>query len=382
MKVLLVEDNEFMLALFSSFLESEGYNVTGCSCGEEALALYDKEDFPLIITDIVMPGMDGLELCRRIRKNPKGEYSIILGVTAHESPEMLQKVLSAGADDYLPKPDLADEMEIRRLEIRLEVAARQIQNNLERKKAEDALRTSEQSLREANATKDKFFSIIAHDLKSPFSGLIPMTEILIDMLENVDPELKSIAINLRKATINTQKLLETLLEWARFQRDQIEFIPQFIDLTEIVTTNVDLFAENANQKEINLYHTLEPGTTVFADDKMVTTIIRNLINNAIKFTGASGKIFVTARPLDNGFLKIAIQDTGVGINEKGIAKLFRIDESMKTVGTAGERGTGLGLILCKEFVEKHTGAIWVESTVGEGSSFQFTLPTREITTIE
>lgn len=374
MRILLVEDNDFMLGLFSSFLESEGHDVTGCNSGEEALSLYEQGDFPLVITDIVMPGMDGLELCQRIRHNPKGEYSLILGVTAHESPEMLQKVLSAGADDYLPKPDLADDMEIRRLQIRLEVAARQVQNNLERKKAEEALRESEKELREANATKDKFFSIIAHDLKSPFSGLIPMTEILIEMLDDVDPELKSIAKNLYKATVNTQKLLETLLDWARLQRQQIEFNPEIIDLAEIINLNIELFRENANQKEIELYTNAAPDTRVFGDEKMLTTVIRNLMNNAVKFTRAGGQIGITVENFDNDQLLVVVRDTGVGMNEMVIEKLFRIDESYKTTGTAGERGTGLGLIMCKEFVEKNGGAIWVESRVGEGSEFKFTLP--------
>lgn len=245
------------------------------------------------------------------------------------------------------------------------------------KKAEMALKESEKKLRELNAAKDKFFSIVAHDLRSPFNSLVGFTELLSESYDEFTEEEKKIQINtIRSVSDQTFKLLENLLDWASSQTGHLDYKPEVFDLSEIVTEIIGLLHLQASNKKVALYTGISSGTKVFADVNMIQTIFRNLINNAIKFSNMGGKVWVVAKQKGTE-IEISINDTGVGISEENVKKLFRIDEKFKTPGTQSEKGTGLGLLLCKEFVEKNGGRIWVESTQGFGSTFSFTLPARK-----
>jgi signal transduction histidine kinase len=236
------------------------------------------------------------------------------------------------------------------------------------------LQSSEMELRELNASKDKFFSIIAHDLRNPFQALIGMTNMLRTGYELFTEEelLEQIGV-IESAAENTLQLIENLLQWARAQTGRIQFEPQEFELVVVAGENVYLIDEAAKQKNITVKNDVPDGLVTFADRNMVTTIIRNLITNAVKFTHKGGCITVSAAEKD-GLIEVSVEDNGIGMEEDIKNGLFRIDKHQTTKGTENEKGTGLGLILCKEFVEKHGGNIWVESTKGKGSKFFFSLP--------
>lgn len=236
------------------------------------------------------------------------------------------------------------------------------------------LQSSEMELRELNASKDKFFSIIAHDLRNPFQALIGMTNMLRTGYELFTEEelLEQIGV-IESAAENTLQLIENLLQWARAQTGRIQFEPQEFELVVVAGENVYLIDEAAKQKNITVKNDVPDGLVTFADRNMVTTIIRNLITNAVKFTHKGGCITVSAAEKD-GLIEVCVEDNGIGMEDNVKNELFRIDKHQTTKGTENEKGTGLGLILCKEFVEKHGGNIWVESTKGKGSKFFFSLP--------
>ncbi len=242
-----------------------------------------------------------------------------------------------------------------------------------RKMAEKAMKESEE-LQKLNATKDKFFSIIAHDLKSPFNSIMGFSELLVEQIteKNYDGIEKYAGIILQSSQ-RAMDLLMNLMEWSHTQSGQMTFNPERFDLAKLIPDITLLFADIVGQKEIVIKCELPPKVPVFADQSMINTVLRNLISNAIKFTNPGGKILVTVIQEKNK-LTVSIKDNGIGIPNDSIYKLFRIDENYSTRGTANETGTGLGLILCKEFIEKHGGEIWVESEVGKGSVFCFTLP--------
>ncbi len=245
--------------------------------------------------------------------------------------------------------------------------------------AEKALLNSEKELRALNATKDKFFSIISHDLKSPLSSILGFTQVLSSNFDTYNDEEKKKAIEvLKDASENSYKLLENLLEWSRMQTGAIDFNIEPLNIIELVNNEFAVIKLSCLQKQIQLKVNSAKDFEVFADKNMISTVLRNLLSNAVKYTPKGGLISVDfkerAPTNDEKYLEIMVSDSGVGIEAKNIEKLFSVSESYKTPGIMGEKGTGLGLILCKEFVEKNNGEIWVESEVGKGSKFIFTLP--------
>jgi PAS domain S-box-containing protein len=249
-----------------------------------------------------------------------------------------------------------------------------VEDVTERKHAEEVLRESERQLKEAIATKDKFFSILAHDLKNPLTSFINGSYLLSRYFDKLSEEKIKETINLiDKSANHLQKMLENLLQWSRSQMGRIQFQPRSHNLKAIVDNTISVLSGNAEMKNIRLFNKIDEDMHVFADENMLSTVIRNLISNAIKFTPPNGKVKIEAAER-GGRTEVAITDTGVGIEKKDIDKLFRIDVHYSTDGTAKEKGTGLGLILCKEFVERHSGEIWVESKPGKGSRFRFCLP--------
>jgi ligand-binding sensor domain-containing protein/signal transduction histidine kinase len=232
-----------------------------------------------------------------------------------------------------------------------------------------------EELYELNATKDKFFSIIAHDLKNPFNVILGFSELVVVNFEKWTDEKKHQVVNLIfNASKNLYQLLENLLQWSRSQRGILEFNPERIELKDILPNVVDLLKDTAEAKSIELELMFpKEGLAVHADRQMLDTILRNLISNAIKFSNTGGKVQIIAE-INDGFAGVKVIDNGVGIRSEIKDKLFKIDTHHTTPGTGNEKGTGLGLILAKEFVTRHGGKIGVESTIGEGSTFHFTLP--------
>lgn len=243
-----------------------------------------------------------------------------------------------------------------------------------RKQSEIALRESEIRLRDLNATKDKFFSIIGHDLKNPFHAIIGLSSILINQVQENDYEgIGEYANLIKNSATKAMSLLNDLLEWSRIQIGKMTFSPQPLDLTTLIHETIDLASDFAQQKSIKIIIDAPPSIYIIGDKAMISSILRNLISNAIKFSHMSGRIFISIEQ-ESSEIRISVNDEGIGIRKEYLNKLFRIEEIHSTSGTNMETGTGLGLLLCKEFVTKHNGRIWVESEFGIGSKFHFTIP--------
>jgi PAS domain S-box-containing protein len=244
----------------------------------------------------------------------------------------------------------------------------------EYKKAERVIKESETKLHQLNADKNRFISILGHDLKSPFNNLLGLSEVLIDEINSLKTqEIEDIAKDIQKSANIANKLLDNILMWARTQQGKIPFKPQILNFKDIFKDTLEILAPNANAKNITINYSATDEINVFADIDMIKTVLRNLVSNAIKFTNSGGSINIDAKQNSENVI-ISVYDNGIGVPPENLTKLFDISEVITTTGTAKETGTGLGLLLCKEFVEKHGGKIWVESEVGKGSDFKFNLP--------
>lgn len=240
------------------------------------------------------------------------------------------------------------------------------------------LKESEKNLININKTKDKFFSIISHDLRSPFASIVSFSRILkrdIDMLSKED--LHELVEDLDTSVIKINNLLDNLLQWSRTQTGKISFNPEKFSLKEIITENFNLFASSAREKEIELVDKTEGEVIVYGDINMTDTVLRNLISNALKYSHPGGKVAVSAME-KNGFTEVSVTDTGVGISEQDQKKLFRSDVLHSTYGTKDEKGSGLGLLLCREFISRQGGTLSLKSEVGKGSVFSFTIPRKAV----
>ena len=245
------------------------------------------------------------------------------------------------------------------------------------KESEEKIKKINLELAAINATKDKFFSIIAHDLRSPLSGLMQILFIIEEDYDSLeDDERQEMITEVASTSKRTYELMENLLEWSSIQTGVIPFNPREFTLIPILDNLGELYNQNLINKGITLNIKVDPEQSVFADKKMTETILRNLVSNAIKFTHKNGTVSVSSDQGD-GFVVVKVIDTGVGMRPKELSELFKEDKFQSTPGTAKERGTGLGLVLCKELVEKQNGKIWVESKENEGTTFSFTLPSEK-----
>jgi signal transduction histidine kinase len=244
----------------------------------------------------------------------------------------------------------------------------------EKKLMEDKINLQFEQLKNLNTEKDKFFSIIAHDLRNPFNAFLGFTELMVEELPSLAfDELQQMAVNMRNSAANLYRLLENLLEWSMLQRGLTDFNPVSFLLKPKILECLALVQEIARKKEIELGYDEAGETEVFADVHMFGAIIRNLTSNALKFTPKGGKITIAARPVPGGQVEISVRDTGIGMSSEMRDNLFRLDVQSSRRGTEDEPSTGLGLFLCKDFIEKHGGKIWVESEVGKGSVFYFSV---------
>ena len=220
-----------------------------------------------------------------------------------------------------------------------------------------------------------FFSIIAHDLRSPLNGFLGLTQIIVEELPNLTSnEIRDFTFSMKKSATNLAGLIENLLEWARMQQGLIPFDPKPVELLRVVDGSMIIILESAKSKEIEISYDIPKDLVVFADDNMLQFVIRNLVSNAVKFTHKGGKIGVSAKATNDKRVEISIKDTGIGMNNAMVDHLFRLDSQINRKGTEGEPSSGLGLMLCKEFIEKQGGKIEVESKEGKGSIFYFTIP--------
>jgi len=381
-RILIVEDDSVISTDLKKTLWSLGYEVTAVArSGEQALRHVTDDRPDLVLMDIRLSGaMDGIEVASRIRAN--GHIPVIY-LTSHSNASLLERSRPTEPYGYLLKPYRKKELQAtiemalykHEMECRLEAANCQLAREIEeRKLLENALKNSERQLRALNASKDTFFSIIAHDLRNPFNSLLGLTAFLVSAIEDYDKDrLKSFISRLHTSAEKVYALLNNLLEWSRLERGLLQPTPQRIELCRLILFAVEALAADVARKQITLVNRVPEGMAAYADLNMLITVVRNLVSNAVKFTGSGGTIAISARQTGN-VVELDISDTGIGISADGLNKLFRIDAKYARKGTADEDGTGLGLLLCKELVGKNSGSIRVESEVGKGSTFTVTLP--------
>lgn len=352
--ILIVDDMPANLKLLSALLKDEGYKVRPVLNGKQALQAASKEKPDLILLDIMMPEISGYELCRMLKGNPELMHIPVIFISALNEPNDIVKAFDNGGVDYITKPFKAEEVKAR------------VTTHLK-------IEQQRHELHQLNITKDKFFSILAHDLRNPFSVLIGISDILMKDFDSMDRDLfRELIVMQNNTTKQTFALLQNLLEWSRINRNSIQFAPYNTNLLDVIDENIDMLRPFFESKKIQISRDISCDIWISADINMLNAIFRNLLVNAIKFTYEDGAIKVSAIENDS-VVEVSVSDNGVGIFPADLPRLFNI-EGHTTEGTAHETGSGLGLVLCKEFVEKHGGQISVESEPGKGSTFRFTIP--------
>ncbi len=361
--ILIVDDNPANLGLLFNYLTKQGFKVLVADGGKTAINLVREIKPDLVLLDIVMPEIDGFEVCREIKKDEETKDIPVIFLSALTATAEKIKGFATGGVDYITKPFQYAELVAR-------VNAHLLIQHQQKKLLE-----YNDNLENTNARKDMLFSIISHDIKTPLSTILGYSDIIMEDFDNLSSdEIKQYNFYINNVAKEINGLIDNLLEWSRFQRGRLDFTQEEFNLYNVVTKVLRLFHEAADLKHIKIVNECPGESIVFADENMVYTILRNLISNAIKFTGDEGVVKISAEK-GEGELLVTISDSGIGIAREDIGKLFKMDTKHSTLGTAKEKGTGLGLILCREFVEKNGGAIWVDSMPGEGSSFYFTLKT-------
>jgi two-component system sensor histidine kinase/response regulator len=396
-KILIVDDKPQNLYVLEKLLaQIEEVEVLKANSGPEALELTLEYDFCLAIVDIQMPEMDGYELVELLRGNPATANLPVIFVSAIFSDEYHhRKGYDAGAVDFMSKP-FVPEILLSKVKVFLDLYEQRMKvEELAEKNAvlyevEKQLREYEASraeeLAEINASKDKFFSIVSHDLRTPFNGLMGNAQLLLMEVEDLNlPEIENMTKDIFKSAQSAYRLLENLLTWSHLEGGRMETHAKVVDLDVVIQTTIDLLEQTAVNKKITITNHVEPGLQLFADENMLFTILRNLIANSLKFTPEAGtvSIFAKSNTNYNGMesIVLSIEDTGIGINPVDQEKLFHLDTHHSTLGTDQEQGAGLGLILCKEMVERNGGKIWLDSEVGKGTSVSFTIPLAEEDTV-
>ncbi len=361
-KILVVEDEEDILELLLFSMRRDNYNVVGAKSGEEAITVLTRERFDLILLDIMLPQKNGFEVLNFIKTTTSTADTPVILLSALTNTETIVKGLSGGAVDYITKPFSVSELSAR------------VKLHLQVKTANDELRASDKKLRQTLAAKEKFFRIIAHDLRGPVAALHGYAKLLTNRYRNwPQPKQEKCLQTMEETSAHVSSLLENLLQWAQNQSNNLGMQPEPLNLLALCQETATPLHGGAYNKEIRINIDIHPEATVYADRQALASILRNLLDNAIKYSSPGGKVTISAQ-LDHDRAEIAVTDSGVGIDKDDLDKLFRIDASHSTPGTNNEKGTGLGLTLCREFVEKNHGQISVQSTLGEGSSFIFTLP--------
>jgi len=353
--ILIIDDIPENIQVIGNILKTKDYQIEFALTPSEALDWVVSKSFDLIILDIMMPEMNGIDLCRLIKKNSLNVQTPIIFVTAKNDIDSLTKAFEAGGVDYITKPFNSLELLVR------------VNNHI-------LIQNQKNELMMLNATKNKFLSIIAHDLRNPLNNLLGFGELLERNILNYTQEKQLSFVKIMNDTTNNiLRLLENLLAWAQSQTGKLTPKPESIRISKIANWAISVLELDALRKELVIENKLDKETLVFADFQMISTIIRNLLSNAIKFSKKGGYISIHSEAQDQ-FELITVKDHGVGMEEESLERMFKIEENISTTGTANEKGSGLGLILCREFVEKNGGKIGVKSQLNLGAEFYFSLP--------
>lgn len=362
-KILVVDDVLSNVMLLKALLKTEKYQVIVANDGLQALEQIADEHPDLVLLDVMMPGLNGFEVSERLQASQEYNDIPIIFLTALNSHDDIVKGFELGANDFITKPFNKNELKIRiKHQISL-IAAKQI-----------ILRQTDE-LRSIISGRDKLYSVIAHDLRGPFGSIKMMLNLV---LNNIDEKLieQGIMDMLRLANQTTEEvftLLDNLLKWTKSQLGRLNVVYQTIDIEDVVADGIEVFLTMAELKSIKIISHTVP-CMVSIDNDMIKTVMRNLLSNAIKFSNSGGQIIISINVDDPDFVRLDIKDYGCGIKESNKAKLLNVETHYSTFGTKNEDGSGLGLLLCADFVKKHGGKLWFDSVEGEGSTFSFTIP--------
>ncbi len=360
--ILIVDDIAKNIQLLGKVLDNKGYRVVAVTNGEQAIKAARKHEPDLILLDIMMPGKSGYEVCEELKADDGLSEIPIIFLTARSEEEDVVKGLNMGGADYVTKPFNSRELLAR------------IETHLSLKEARDQIIDQREELKQLSETKDKLYSIIAHDLKGALFGISGMTEMLQFDLEQqeVGQEIKDNISLVYQSAHSANQILENLLVWTRMQTNLLDLKPAEFSLSECIEECIELYEMQANEKQVQVKFESE-NTMLYADREMISTVFRNLISNAIKFSNSGDRIFIELDASEND-RTVTIEDEGLGMPEEVRRNIFNPGNRPQRHGTKREKGTGLGLLLCKEFVEMHNGEISVESEPDEGTLFRITLP--------
>lgn len=369
LNILLVEDNPGDVYLIQELLRTSGlqFSIERASSLADAIKLNGSHDFDAILLDLGLPDSFGLDTLRRFQAVKIHAPVVVL--TGLDDEEIAITTVKEGAQDYLIKSNLTGDniirairygIERKKLFTELAFAKEALQNLNEELDRKVQARTHElekyaAELKELNATKDKFFGIIAHDLKNPLSSLIGASELLINYVNQLDKDnILNISMLLHGSAQQGYALLENLLEWSMTQTGKLEFFTQKMILNEVIKDTISIFKTQATNKNVDLQCKINGILEAEFDKNLISSVLRNLLSNAIKFTPKNGRVFIQAYKAQDS-IEICVKDTGIGIPEDIGNNIFRIDVKYTREGTEQEKGTGLGLLLCREFVERHGG---------------------------
>ena len=365
-KILIVDDVMSNVLLLKVLLTNEKFAIATASNGRQALEQVEKENPDLVLLDVMMPDMSGFEVAQHLKSNPNTADIPIIFLTALNSTADIVKGFQVGANDYISKPFNKYE-EIIRVTHQISLVA-----------AKRLILSKTEELQRTIAGRDKLYSVIAHDLRSPMGSIKMVLNMLILNLpsEKIGAEMYELLTMANQTTEDVFSLLDNLLKWTKSQIGKLNVVYQDVDLVEVTDGVIEIFSMVASLKKIRIREMKPEKMMVNADIDMLKTVVRNLLSNAIKFSKENSEVLVKMEEVD-GMAVVSVQDHGCGISEEGQKKLLHTDTHFSTFGTNNEEGSGLGLLLCKDFVVKNGGKLWFTSKEGEGSIFSFSIPVKK-----
>ncbi|MCB1178972.1 MAG: hybrid sensor histidine kinase/response regulator [Leptospiraceae bacterium] len=355
--ILLVDDTPANLKILVKFLDVEGYDLKIALNGFKAIEIAKETPPDLILLDVMMDGMNGFETCKKIKSDQKLKDIPIIFLTALNSVDKQVEAFESGGVDFISKPLRNEEVLVR------------IKNHLTIRYQQKKLEEKNNQLKELVVGKEKLMSIIAHDLRSPITSLFSFTSLISLKLKDSNPELSGMGVKLEEHLKRTLNLIDSLLNWGNSKKDNFELNLQELEIFYDIEKTLNVLNLQAGQKNINLINNVEKNLIALYDKNMIQTVFRNLISNSIKFSNKGGRVWIEGEDRKDGFIEIRVKDEGVGIEENNIPKIFNVDENFHTKGTNKEKGSGFGLIFCKEMIERMGGEIRVNSKFGEGTTF-------------
>ena len=362
-KLLVVDDVQTNVLLLKALLGKEGYGILVANNGQEALEVIRNENPDLILLDVMMPGMDGFEVAERLKSEEFRREIPIIFLTALDDTQSIVNGFKLGVGDVISKPFRKEELMVRIKHQLSLVAARRI---IEEKNEE---------LRKTIAGRDKMYSVIAHDLRSPMASMKMLLNTIMMSVEKdkIDPDIFDMLEMSNKTSEEVFSLLDNLLKWTKSQLGKLTVIPQKLDISGLADGVVEVMNSVAEVKHIKLIRTDHESFFVYVDIEMIKSILRNLISNAVKFSNPDSEIKVGIKAED-GKVIVSVTDSGKGIKKEDQHKLLKDSTHFTTYGTNSEEGSGLGLLLCRDFARKNGGELWFESEENLGSVFSFSLP--------